>query len=238
MFNSSSFLSDIRSTLKSLSDSKTRESFHRFFKEPVTAYGVKSALVEKLAKEKWKEIKELDKKTIFWLCEELFKSDYCEEAFIACNRSYALRKQYEREDFQTFYNWIEKYINNRAKCDTFCNHTMGAFIEMYPQYIKEIKKWTKSSNRWVKRASAVSFIVPARRGMFLAEIFQIADDLLLDSDDMIQKWYGWILKVASQAHQQEIFEYVMKHKAVMPRTALRYAIEKMDKDLKVEAMKR
>lgn len=65
MFNISSFLSDIRSTLKSLSDPKTRDSFHRFFKEPVTAYGVKSALVEKLAKEKWKEIKELDKKTIF-----------------------------------------------------------------------------------------------------------------------------------------------------------------------------
>ena len=238
MFNISSFLSDIRSTLKSLSDPKTRDSFHRFFKEPVTAYGVKSALVEKLAKEKWKEIKELDKKTIFWLCEELFKSDYCEEAFVACNRTYALRKQYQPEDFQTFYNWIEKYINNRAKCDTFCNHTMGAFIEMYPQYIKEIKKWTKSSNRWVKRASAVSFIVPARRGMFLAELFQIADDLLLDLDDMVQKGYGWMLKVASQAHQQEVFEYVMKHKVVMPRTALRYAIEKMDKELKVEAMKK
>lgn len=115
---------------------------------------------------------------------------------------------------------------------------MGAFIEKYPQYIKELKKWTKSSNRRVKRASAVSFIVPARRGMFLVEVFQIADDLLLDCDDMVQKGYGWMLKVASQAHQQEVFDYVMKHKAVMPRTALRYAIEKMDKELKVEAMKK
>lgn len=231
-------LTSLRTQLQSLSDPKTRESFHRFFKEPVLAYGVKSALVEKLAKEKRKEIKELPKKEIFWLCEELFTSDYCEEAFVACNRSYALRNQYQPEDFQTFYNWIEKYINNRAKCDTFCNHTMGAFIEKYPQYIKELKKWTKSSNRRVKRASAVSFIVPARRGMFLVEVFQIADDLLLDSDDMVQKGYGWMLKVASQAHQQEVFDYVMKHKAVMPRTALRYAIEKMDKELKVEAMKK
>jgi 3-methyladenine DNA glycosylase AlkD len=47
-----------------------------------------------------------------------------------------------------------------------------------------------------------------------------------------------MLKVASQAHQQEVFDYVMKHKAVMPRTSLRYAIEKMDKELKVEAMKK
>jgi 3-methyladenine DNA glycosylase AlkD len=45
-----------------------------------------------------------------------------------------------------------------------------------------------------------------------------------------------MLKAASQAHQQEVFVYVMKHKAKMPRTALRYAIEKMPKELKVQAM--
>ena len=61
----SSFLPSLRSELQGLADPKTQASFHRFFKEPVLAYGVKSALVEKLAKEKWKEIKALDKKTIF-----------------------------------------------------------------------------------------------------------------------------------------------------------------------------
>ena len=55
---------------------------------------------------------------------------------------------------------------------------------------------------------------------------------------MVQKGYGWMLKVASQAHLQEVFDYVMKHKAVMPRTALRYAIEKMPPELKSEAMKK
>lgn len=235
---SSFSLSSLRSQLQSLSDDKTRSSFHRFFKEPVTAYGVKSALVQKLAKEQWKAIKELDKKTIFWLCEQLFTSDYCEEAFVACNRSYALKKQYVRDDIQIFYTWIEKYINNRAKCDTFCNHTVGELIMQYPDLISYLHKRSKSSNRRVKRASAVSLIVPARRGMFLTEIFQIADTLLLDPDDIVQKGYGWMLKVASQAHQQEVFDYVMKNKSVMPRTALRYAIEKMPPELKIEAMKK
>lgn len=238
MHNPSSFLSDIRSKLQSLSDDKTRTSFHRFFKEPVIAYGVKSALVEKLAKEQFKEIKELSKQEIFWLCEELFTSDYCEEAFVACNRSYALKKQYTRDDIQIFERWISKYINNRAKCDTFCNHTVGELIMQYPDLISYLHKRSKSSNRRVKRASAVTLIIPARRGIFLKEIFQIADTLLLDSDDMVQKWYGWMLKAASQAHQQEVFDYVMKHKAIMPRTALRYAIEKMPKELKSEAMKK
>jgi 3-methyladenine DNA glycosylase AlkD len=47
-----------------------------------------------------------------------------------------------------------------------------------------------------------------------------------------------MLKAASEAHQQEVFDYVMSKKTVMPRTALRYAIEKMPASLKAEAMKK
>lgn len=229
-------LSNLRAQITKLSDQKTRETSYRFFREPILVYGVKSAAVQKLAKETRKEIKDLDKKTIFWLCESLFQSDYCEESFIASARTYELRKQYQPEDFTLFTKRIATYINNRAKCDTFCNHTMGEFIEQYPLYLSELKKRTKSTNRRVKRAAAVSLIIPAKKGKFLPEVFQIADALLLDPDDMVQKGYGWMLKVASQAHQQEVFDYVMQHKSVMPRTALRYAIEKMPKELKVQAM--
>ena len=88
----------------------------------------------------------------------------------------------------------------------------------------------------MRRASAVSLIVPARRGKFLSDILEIADLLLTDGDDLVQKGYGWMLKAASQVHQFEIFSYVMTKKQVMPRTALRYAIEKMPADLKVQAM--
>jgi 3-methyladenine DNA glycosylase AlkD len=67
---------------------------------------------------------------------------------------------------------------------------------------------------------------------------EIADILLHDQDDMVQKGYGWMLKEASRTHQKEVFEYVLKHKDNMPRTALRYAIEKMPAELKNEAMKK
>jgi 3-methyladenine DNA glycosylase AlkD len=64
----------------------------------------------------------------------------------------------------------------------------------------------------------------------------IADQLLTDPDDMVQKGYGWMLKACSQAHQKDVFAYVMKHKKEMPRTALRYAIEKMPEELRKRAM--
>jgi 3-methyladenine DNA glycosylase AlkD len=101
-----------------------------------------------------------------------------------------------------------------------------------------LKQWAKSANRWVKRASAVSFIIPARKGLFLNDIFEIADTLLMDKDDMVQKGYGWMLKAASQAHEEEVFDFVMNNKGIMPRTALRYAIEKMPIELKSRAMEK
>ena len=88
----------------------------------------------------------------------------------------------------------------------------------------------------MRRASAVALIIPARKGKFLNEIIAIADILLLDKDDLVQKGYGWMLKASSEAHQKEVFEYVMKNKDKMSRTALRYAIEKMPKNLKTKAM--
>ena len=90
----------------------------------------------------------------------------------------------------------------------------------------------------MRRASSVSLIIPARKGLFLDAIFEIADNLLLDKDDLVQKGYGWMLKAASESHQQEVFDYVMKNKFKMPRTALRYAIEKMPKNLKIIAMEK
>jgi 3-methyladenine DNA glycosylase AlkD len=74
--------------------------------------------------------------------------------------------------------------------------------------------------------------------MFLRDIFEIAGILLLDKDDMAQKGYGWMLKAASKAYQKEVFNYVVSKKAIMPRTALRYAIEKMPQELKAEAMRK
>ena len=115
---------------------------------------------------------------------------------------------------------------------------VGSFIEKFPSYIANLKTWTASDNRWVRRAAAVTFILPGRKDNFLNDIFEISDRLLTDKDDLVQKGYGWMLKEASKSHQQKVFEYVMKNKKEMHRTALRYAIEKLPKDLRDKAMKK
>ena len=115
---------------------------------------------------------------------------------------------------------------------------MGNFIERYPEFINEIKHWALSENRWLRRAAAVSLIVPVKHGKFPDESLVIAGLLLLDGHDMVQKVYGWLLKEVSRKHQKKVFDYVMKNKNAMPRTALRYAIELIPRELKTEAMKK
>lgn len=229
-------LQELRAELQRNSDEKTKISGERFFKEDVNIMGIKSAVVISIAKEHFKKIKDNHKENIFNLCEDLFSTGIMEESFVACNWSYFAKKQYELSDIETFSRWVDKYVTNWATCDTLCNHTVGTIVEMYPELIKELKKWALSDKRWVKRASSVSLIIPARKGLFLKDIFEISDVLLSDKDDMVQKGYGWMLKAASQANQKEVFDYVIDKKAIMPRTSLRYAIEKMPKELRTLAM--
>jgi 3-methyladenine DNA glycosylase AlkD len=228
----------IRQELEALADPEIQKSSKRYFKEEIRCYGMKTATVIAIAKKYWKEVKGRQKAEIFDLCEELYQSGYMEESFIVSEWAHSLSGRYEDKDIDVFRRWIDTYITNWASCDGFCNHTMGDFIEQYPEHIDDLKTWTRSKNRWMRRAAAVSLIVPAKHGKFLNESMAIAGLLLTDADDMVQKGYGWLLKEASRKHTDEIFSYVMKNKRVMPRTALRYAIELMPRDLKAEAMKK
>ncbi len=80
-----------------------------------------------------------------------------------------------------------------------------------------------------------------RRGQQLPLAFEVADLLLLSEDDLVQKGYGWMLKEASKFsvdYQNQVFKFIMARKEQMPRTALRYAIEKMPKKKRKRAMQK
>ncbi len=231
---------EVREALLLCANEQTRMASERFFKEGEKAqvYGIKSAEVRKIAKLSFARIKDQSKAEILQYCEALWQSGYLEEAVVACVWTEALKKKITVDDFPLFERWVAHYVNNWAACDTLCNHTVGDLVWAYPEKLADLKRWAKSENRWVKRAAAVTLIVPAKKGFFLPDVFEIADILLLDADHMVQKGYGWLLKVASQAHLEEVFNYVLSKKAVMPRTALRYAIEKMPPAYKKEAMEK
>jgi 3-methyladenine DNA glycosylase AlkD len=231
-------LKAIRADLVAAGDEAFKQKSQRFFKEPAIFYGINNTKLKQISRKHLPEVKKLAKEQVFELFELMLKNDYSEEAFLVTDWLPRFKGQFEKSDLKIFESWIDKYLNNWAKIDTFCNHSVADHLEKFPDDIDEIKSWVKSKNRWMRRAAAVTLILPARRGGYLKEAFEIANALMTDEDDMVRKGYGWLLKEASRQHQRQVFDYVVKNKAVMPRVALRYAIEKMPSELKAEAMKR
>ena len=228
----------VREELRRSADETIREGARRFFKEKITCYGVKTPVVREIAVRYFRALQPEGKPVVFNLCEEMFRSGFIEEAFVASDWAYRIRGSYEPGDFLVFEAWIARYVDNWAKCDTLCNHAVGSFIERFPGHLSGLKRWTGSENRWMRRASAVTLVLPARKGLFPDDVLDIAGRLLRDPDDLVQKGYGWLLKEAGKSHPDRIFRFVMEHRRDMPRTALRYAIEKMPAEWRRQAMGR
>lgn len=228
----------IQSELIRIASPERKKAIAFFFKHEIKAYGVNSPdtqslgrlVIQQLNANKWSKMQ------VFDLAEHLFMNEWIEESLLACQIVYAYKKDYVLDDFDIFEAWVNKYIDNWAECDTFCNKTMGEMLMRFPTLAEKVKGWALSDNLWVRRAAAVSFIYPAKKNMLVDAQWEIALLLLEDREDMVQKGYGWMLKVLSQQRQNEVFQFVCKYKDRMPRTALRYAIEKMPESLRKEAM--
>jgi 3-methyladenine DNA glycosylase AlkD len=174
--------------------------------------------------------------TILAFCNALLKHWSWEYRTIAFDWSYRVRKQFETRHFPIFESWTRLYLSTWGGVDDFCTHTMGYYFYMFPEFTPQVLNWATSENPWILRAAAVSLIYGLRRGRHLEYIFVVADAMLLDPRKYVQNGYGWMLKEATKHFQNQVFDYVMQNKDKMPRRALRYAIEKMPKTLKAQAM--
>ncbi len=218
---------------------ENRLNYQRFFKEKLDdPVGIKTAVLRKISNQCFKEIKRESKKQIFAYCDQLLASDGKYMRFFAFDWADKIKDQYAKGDFSRFAGWLKKYVDNWGACDHLCCCPLGHLILQFPELAARTKKWAKCKNRWERRAAAVCLIVPVRQGLLLKEVFRTADLLLTDDDDMVQKGYGWMLKDASNRFPDEVFNYVVKNKRQMPRTALRYAIEKLPAKMRKEAMKK
>lgn len=246
MEQTNNIIEKIREKLFFVADEKTADSTKRFFKNEIFCLGVKSPDVKIITKDIYNTfLKNQKKEFVFDLAEKLMQNKSLEEFSMASEFIFSCKNQYVKEDMVFFEKIIDNYVSNWASCDVFCNHTVGAFVELFPKKISILKKWTKSDNLWKRRAFAVSLIIPARKALFLDDILYIAENLLIDKEDMVQKGYGWLLKAASltetfvhidettkTTHHDAVFNFILKYKGKMPRTSLRYAIEKFNPEEK------
>ncbi|MFH0848511.1 MAG: DNA alkylation repair protein [archaeon] len=221
----------IRSALRQNSDQKQAASLKKYFKEPIKCYGLKVPQCRAVAKQFYPLVSGNIDLTIE-VADRLLRSGFMEEAFVAVELLKRIARRLEPEHFSTIDRWVD-YLTNWANTDDLSAHIIGDLITRHPDRIRKLVQWTSSPNLWRRRAAAVSLVLPARRGMFLKEVLAIADRLMDDQDDMVQKGVGWVLKEASVQHQQEIHQYLLKWKTKASALTLRYASEKLPKTKKV-----
>lgn len=197
-----------------------------------------TAVVRKVARDEYRQVSQYSKNEIFAICEKLLESGDWRERAIAFQWAFRIRRQYAMNDFALFERWLDQYVDGWGSCDDFCTHAFGHLIYQFPEHIPGVIGWTPSDDCWFRRGAAVVMIYGIRRQQGIDASFKIADQLLMDEDDLVQKGYGWMLKEISKSEPIQVFDFVMARKAVMPRTSLRYAIEKLSPELRRQAMEK
>ncbi len=124
-------------------------------------------------------------------------------------------------------------VNNWDLVDLGCLYMTGSYLFDKPRTI--LYKLAKSKNIWERRTAILSTCYFLRKGD-LADTFAIAEIVCYDKEDLVHKATGWMLRFAGDKDQKKLFAFLDKHAATMPRTMLRYAIEKLNKKQKEHYM--
>ncbi len=128
----------------------------------------------------------------------------------------------EQKIFQIYISHF-KYINNWDLVDVTCPHIVGKHLMDKDREL--LYKWAKSDDLWTRRIAMITNWWFVRKGD-LKDVFKISKILLNDEHDLIHKAVGWMLREAAKKDLAKSEAFLKKHYKKMPRTMLRYAIEK------------
>jgi len=137
------------------------------------------------------------------------------------------RKSFDKNLFRSVESWLgNDYCANWAATDALCGEVLGPLIRLHPALTSKLKTWTGKRNLWLRRAAAVGIIHSARRGEQLEDAYAIAESLFKYPEDLIHKATGWMLREAGKPDPSRLESFLLKHGPRIPRTTLRYAIER------------
>ena len=215
-----------RDEIQALANKEIAKHSLRFFKTSKGEYGygdvflgVRTPQIRLIAK-KYIDISTTDMKTII-------KSKYHEERLlgliILVNKYSKAKDEKVRNQLYKIYVSSFKYVNNWDLVDVTCPHVIGKHLIDKERSI--LYSWAKSAELWTKRIAIVSTHWFIRKND-LDDTFKIAEILLNDGHDLIHKAVGWMLREAGKRDLEKEEIFLKKHYKNMPRTMLRYSIEK------------
>jgi len=231
-------LTKLKKDAKKYSNAKRKKANEWFFKTGKGQYGegdkfigVSMPHVRIIAK----KYINLDTKEIL----ELLKSPIHEHRMIALVIwTYQYEKGNEKKKKQIFNLYLKntKYINNWDLVDVTCNRIVG--FHLLDKDRKILYKLAKSKNLWEKRIAIVSTGVFIVKKSNFKDTIKISKILMNDKHDLIHKAVGWMLREMGKKDEKTLLKFLDKHHKVMPRTMLRYSLERLNKRKKEFYMKK
>ena len=232
-------LKNLKKDLQKLANSKKGKDLSRFFKTGKGEYGEGDIFLgiavpdqRKIAK-KYSEL-QLNK------IQEFLSSKIHEHRltslFILISKFEKGNNKLKKEIFD-FYLKNTRNINNWDLVDLSAPKILGAYTLDNPKEKRILYKLAKSKNLWEKRIAMLSTYSFIKEKQF-DDAIKIAEILLNDEHDLIHKAVGWMLREIGNRNQAKEETFLKKHYKKMPRTMLRYAIEKFQKNKKEFYMKK
>jgi 3-methyladenine DNA glycosylase AlkD len=138
-------------------------------------------------------------------------------------RKYLRGNELQRKAIYDLYLKNTRFVNNWDLVDGSAGHIVGAFLMGKDK--KPLYRLSKSKNLWERRISIMATFHFIKQDQF-SETFKIAKTLLADEEDLIHKAVGWMLREVGKRHMPAEEKFLKEHYRKMPRTMLRYAIER------------
>lgn len=229
---------DIIKELSKLKNSKKAKILSRFFKTGKGEYGEGDIFLGITVPEQRKVAKKFLEISLYEIS-KLLKSKIHEHRFTALEilvLKYGKEKdQKEKEKIVSFYLKNLKSVNNWDLVDTSAPYILGDFLKDKKDR-SVLYKLIKSKNIWERRVSIVSCATFIKQNDF-KDILNLSEIVLNDKEDLIAKAYGWMLREVYKKDKKTLISFLNKNANKMKRVALRYSIEKMDKEERVKYMK-
>lgn len=231
-------LNGLKKDLRRAANPEKAAFFPRFFKSGPGEYGEGDqflGVTVPLQRQIAKQFKDLPLKEV----EKLIMSPWHEERLTGL---FILTSQFARGDethkkiIYEFYMAHTKYVNNWDLVDSSAHLIVGPWLDGRPEKMKTLQKLAMSKLLWDRRIAMLATFHYIRRGK-ADEVLVIAEQLIADSHDLIQKAVGWMLREMGKNVDESLLEaFLDTHAATMPRTALRYAIERLSTEKKLHYM--
>ena len=217
----------IRKLLRDYGSPDHAAGVQRFFKEEVRSHGWRAADLRKAALRMRRAVlAHAGPDYLLQVADKLFRGRVVEEKAMAVLLLEKSRPEFGEREFRLLESWLDR-VSNWDDHDALVHMLLGPMLVANPRRAHLALGWAKSKNRWRRRAAAVVFIRGARKEMFQREIRQVANSLLKDGDEMVQKGLGWLLREWAKQSPVRALPYLLRIRARAPRLVLRTACEKL-----------